>query len=182
MSMVLIDSKNNTAYLIAHSDTHGTFRSLIDIEDAEKVAVRTWSVWKGKSQNQVYFRTNVTQSNGKQKTLPLHRFITNAPADALVDHKNPDDTLDNRRSNLRLATRSENKQNSRSHRGSRSRFKGVSWCNDRSKWRTHIRVNGKLKSFGRYHSETEAAKAYDVAARELFGEFAYLNFPLQVAA
>jgi hypothetical protein len=58
-----------------------------------------------------------------------------------------------------------------------SRFKGVTWDKRANKWLAQIVVKGQGRSLGRYLDETEAAHAYDRAAREAWGEFARLNFP-----
>lgn len=90
-----------------------------------------------------------------------------------TDHKNQD-RLDNRRSNLRPATRSQNIGNSKIRQGS-SRFKGVCWDKLAKKWQARIWIEDKQKYLGRFTDEIEAAKAYNKAATEYFGEFAYLN-------
>jgi len=112
----------------------------------------------------------------KRKTIMMHRFILNAPRHLVVDHINHNG-LDNRKSNLRLCTRAENSRNRRSFNNKSSRYKGVSWDKQRKLFLAAIRCNGKYYNLGRFKSETAAAKAYDKKTRELFGEFAYLNFP-----
>lgn len=107
----------------------------------------------------------------------MHRFIMNAPNGMLVDHKKAEDILDNRKSNLRLATRAQNSMNSRSKKGSSSKFKGVSWNSLTKKWKLQIAFEGVNKHIGEFIDEVECAKLYDRKALELFGEFAYLNFP-----
>lgn len=84
--------------------------------------------------------------------------------------------LDNRRANLRAATRSQQGANRRDRRGA-SRFKGVSWSEERGRWQAHIRVNGKSIGLGRFDEEIEAARAYDKAALSAWGEYASLNLP-----
>jgi hypothetical protein len=80
-------------------------------------------------------------------------------------------------SNCRWANRTEQMRNTRKRRDAEtSKFKGVSWCSNVSKWRVQITVNKKNRHVGLYLDEEEAARAYDTAARELFGEFASTNF------
>lgn len=110
------------------------------------------------------------------KTVLLHRFLLNAPDGLLVDHINGD-PLDNRRSNLRLATDEQNAWNSRKKRGT-SRFKGVSLVRPTGRWSSMIRVDGATRFLGNYLTEEDAARAYDAVARERFGEFACVNFPI----
>jgi hypothetical protein len=113
----------------------------------------------------------------------LHNLIwermmgTPVPKGFLVDHMNGD-KLDNRRSNLRLATRGDNEANKRKRRGTTtSKYKGVTKINDgRQKcWRVSITVDTKQIKVGTFYSEDEAAKAYNKAALEQWGEFAHLN-------
>ncbi len=90
--------------------------------------------------------------------------------------------LDNRRSNLRIADMSQQgantrKQTSRNGNPLSSQFKGVHWREDAQKWRAYINWRGKRTYLGYFVQESDAAKAYDVKAAELFGEFARLNFP-----
>lgn len=92
-----------------------------------------------------------------------------------VDHINGD-TLDNRRSNLRLCTVSGNNHNRMKSKNNTSGYKGVSWLKQNQKWRAYIKVNSKDKHLGCYLDKEDAARAYDKAAKEYFGEFARLNF------
>ena len=103
------------------------------------------------------------------------KIMTRADPMDTIDHINnqPDD---NRFSNLREATHSQQCRNTTSREMSSSKFLGVSWQKDREKWRVRIRGNGKLKHIGLFTCEIEAARAYDAAAAEHYGEFANLNF------
>lgn len=89
--------------------------------------------------------------------------------DRLVDHKNRD-TADNRLSNLRLATHSENQQNLRRRKS--EGLKGASWCKRYLAWHACIALNRKRKHLGYFPTEEEAHEAYKRAAAEMFGEFA----------
>ncbi|HXF60743.1 MAG TPA: HNH endonuclease signature motif containing protein [Caldilineaceae bacterium] len=140
--------------------------ALVDEADYERVSRYTWTLDKN---------GYVVRKDGKRKLL-LHRFILDAPPGYDVDHINHD-RLDNRRANLRLATRSQNNANSGPRPGA-SRFKGVS--RHEGAWRAEICVNGKRRRLGRYRNEIAAAKAYDRAAWAAWGEFAYLNFPQEL--
>ncbi|SRR6266478_1769386 len=92
------------------------------------------------------------------------------------DHWNHD-TLDNRRENLRRATRVENCHNRRKQRNNTSGYIGVYWHQGASKWLAQIVENGKWIYIGIFADLVEAAHAYDQAAKKYHGEFAYLNFP-----
>lgn len=85
-------------------------------------------------------------------------------------------TLDNRRTNLRLCTKQQNAFNKLSRANSSSKYKGVYWNSTKNKWQCSIIHNGKIIYLGRFNCEKEAAKIYDVKAKELFGEFALFNF------
>lgn len=94
-----------------------------------------------------------------------------------VDHIDGD-RRNNRPCNLRDATRVENALN-RGALGGASTHCGVHWSRQNNKWQADIHVDGKRKYLGRFVSETEAAKAYDTAARKYHGDFAKLNLPAE---
>jgi HNH endonuclease/AP2 domain len=94
-----------------------------------------------------------------------------------VDHIDGN-KLNNQRSNLRPVTHQQNIFNAGRHRDSSSQYKGVSYDPIRGKWRAQIMVDGRGIFIGRFPEERFAAYAYDIAAGDLFGEFAHLNCPL----
>ena len=114
-------------------------------------------------------------ANDPTNKLWMHRLIADAPTDAVVDHKDGDGP-NNQRYNLRICTQQQNARNRRKIGGT-SRFKGVSQNKGRKNWRAQIRDNNRTIYLGSYSSEEEAAKAYDSAAKERFGEYAGVNFP-----
>jgi hypothetical protein len=150
--------------------------ALIDDEDWELISQYRWHAgWLGGA---FYAKSNVnytaTDGRRRQKTLMMHRLIMGGGDGSLqVDHRNGD-TLDNRRSNLRWATRSQQRQNSVTPRSSSVRFKGVTSRPD-GKWRARITVSGKVRHLGLFDTKQDAALAYNQKASELFGEFARLN-------
>lgn len=109
--------------------------------------------------------------------IPMHEAVLGRIEGLRIDHVQAEETLDNRRSNLRRATASQNAANRGIPKHNSSGYKGVSFHNQRQRWRAFIKVNWKQRSLGLYDDKETAARAYDKAAREAFGNFAHLNFP-----
>lgn len=110
-----------------------------------------------------------------KKLVLLHRYIMKYNGDDFIDHKN-NNPLDNRKENLRILNPQQNSQNKVSQKNSTSKYIGVSWNSRDKKWKTNIRIDGKLKYLGSFDDEIEAAKARDIATREHYGEFGNYNF------
>jgi hypothetical protein len=109
--------------------------------------------------------------------IALHRLIAGPADHELVDHVNGN-RLDNRTANLRIANSAQNGANrgpARLKSGKTSRFKGVSWSKTKQRWVVYVHHMGKTRYVGRFTDEPEAAKAYNEAAIEVWGEFARLN-------
>ena len=103
----------------------------------------------------------------------MHRVIMDAPDGVTVDHINGDG-LDNQRENLRFATQVQQNMNRPKHRG-KSRYKGVYPRHDGMKWVAQISINNKSRYLGSFGTQESAARAYNVVAFDLHGEFAFLN-------
>jgi hypothetical protein len=146
--------------------------ALVDAEDYEYLS--QWK-WRAKiEKNTVYAARDAYTANGKRSHIRMHRLIMSAPKGMEVDHRDGDG-LNNRRNNLRVCTKAQNLTNQRPQKGTSSRFKGV-YRNKRDRqWQAYIKVNGKRKHLGCFASEVEAAKAYNNAAIQFHGEFAWLN-------
>lgn len=106
----------------------------------------------------------------------LHRLIIGARPGEITDHINRD-KLDNRRSNLRIATRSGNGANSKNRSHNTTGYRGVSRDSWTGRYRATIRHNGRTVHGPRYDSAERAARWYDEHAKELHGVYAVLNFP-----
>lgn len=143
-------------------------RTCVELSDWLKVARYRWSALK--STNTFYAQGWV--DGGMQY---MHSFILGSRE--RHDHKDGNG-LNNLRSNLRLATSSQNGQNKRKQAGKfSSSFKGVSWSARKEMWESYTCQSLRKIFIGYFNNEVEAAKAYDEKAKELFGEFARLNFP-----
>ena len=147
----------------------------ISKSDFVKVGHFKWTANKNAS-GIWYAMRNESLPNGGRRALLLHRVLMDAPSGVLVDHIDGDG-LNNVRSNLRLCTPAQNAQNTKRQKNNKSGFKGVSLCKQTGRWKAVIMANRKFKVIGRYESPESAARAYDSYARELHGEFAFLNFP-----
>ena len=149
--------------------------ALVDDEDYEELNKYKWFVCKCGP----HFYASREGKMVNRKRFPMirmHREIMKPPEGLKVDHINMD-TLNNQRDNLRLCTHQQNLRNRKSCKGSTSRFKGVCWDKSRTKWMATIKVDvGQQKYLGRHDSEVVAARAYNNAAINLFGDFARLNF------
>lgn len=138
--------------------------ALVDDEDFKAVSQFKWCV-SGKSKHKY-----AVSAAGL-----LHRFVARPSADQDVDHVNGDG-LDNRRSNLRACSHSQNMMNQAKQRGKTSRFKGVHLS--ASGWKAWIHQGGMKVFLGSYDSEIAAAKSYDRAAKVFFGQFAKTNLSM----
>lgn len=139
----------------------------IDDQDWDTVKCIKWNVHiMKKGYKYVYTFQKV---NEKRKMVYLHRLLMNCGESLFVDHINGD-TLDNRRSNLRLSTNKQNQWNQKRVRGL-VQYKGVTFEN--GGYRSRIRINGKKKSLGRFKTAIEASNAYNKASLELYGSYSY---------
>lgn len=150
--------------------------ALVDDEDYERVSQLKWHV-SARPAGRWYAVRNIRLPNGKRRIQYLARFVMGLEYgdEHQVDHRDRENTLDNRRENLRV-TLTQNAQNIGIPKHNTSGFKGVTW--DSGKWTAQISVNNKRKYLGRFLSRELAAVAYDSAAIELHGGFAVTNASL----
>lgn len=138
--------------------------ALIDDIDSESV---TAFKWHSEPHGHTRYVVRRLKRDRRRTRIYLHRFLMTPGPGFVVDHINGNG-LDNRRANLRVCRQEENLRNRRQQT---SHYKGISW----TKGRFQVLVAGKY--IGRYATDIEAALAYDHAAKQMFGEFARLNFP-----
>ena len=142
--------------------------AIVDDIDYERVSALKWYVNQSGRDKTWYAITNTGR-------FRMHRFILCLTDPKIeVDHIDGDG-LNNTRNNLRIATRTQNLANQQKRENTSSKFKGVSLDRRRNKWQSNIRMNGKRKWLGQFNNELDAAKCYNVAAIEFFGDFAKLN-------
>jgi hypothetical protein len=150
--------------------------AIVDDMDFDGLSKFKWHVKVGRKT--IYAQRKAKMPNGKYKTILMHRQILGLDdPKILCDHQNRNG-LDNQRSNLRSCTTAENSRNQGLRKTNTSGYKGVTFDKRDKKFKAEIRVNGKLKNLGLYKCPAEAAKAYDAAAANLHGEYAFLNFQL----
>lgn len=139
------------------------------VDDADFDYLNQWKWYAQKDRNTFY----AVRRDGK-KRMKMHRVILGLDYDdkCVPDHIDLNG-LNNQRYNLRIATKGQNSVNRPPTKNSVSRYKGVSPMKKR--WQVHIVKDGVQTYLGLYKSETEAAIAYNEAAKKLHGEFAYLN-------
>lgn len=148
--------------------------ALIDISDAPLVEGYRWQAGCTTSSG-IWYAYFSQGANRGYRHLGMHTLLTGWK---MVDHINHDG-LDNRRRNLRPTTLQQNAFNQRPQVGRSSRYRGVQLTKGR--WRAVIKRDGVRKHLGYFGDELEAAAAYDEAAQELFGEYAYQNLAREPA-
>lgn len=147
------------------------YAALIDNEDYERVSRYKWCVSVTNRRTMRVYALRRKPGSGNPGQILLHREIMDAPDGIDVDHINGN-TLDCRKENMRLATRSQNLANNRRKIGI-SGFRGVTPANQKHGWTVLIRA----KYYGTFDTPEEAARRYDEIATGIWGEFARLNFP-----
>jgi len=184
---------DGTTYIFVETKSKyfpGKHTIIIDTEDWDKVKEYKWCIKGDARYTYPYAVTAIDHPDGgwyyytwqgkekrqrRRTTLRIHQIIMGeSPKGLVVDHINHNG-LDNRKDNLRFLSQQQNVYNSRSRKNSTSDYKGVSWSEERKRWRAQITSEGKHISIGRFTCEHEAALAYNKKAKELFGEYALLN-------
>ena len=177
--------QRNPVYIVGDVTTivtlkHG-YRIILDTLDYKRLTALLhkpyWQVYRTRV-NTFYARVAHELPDGTHRTDYLHRLILGVQAGVEVDHKDGDG-LNNRRENLRPATRLQNARN-RQQRNGRVLPKGVQKSHNSEHGYSATISN---KNLGSYSTAQHAAWAYDTAARQMWGEFSALNYPeIQMSA
>lgn len=161
--------EGNTAFVAL---TQG-YEAIIDAADAHLVAGVNWRARVERmadgSIRRVYAGRSV-ETEGRERAVAMHRLIAQTPDGFDTDHKNGNG-LDNRRKNLRSATKAQNQHNAATRKDSKSGIKGVSWHKTAAKWRATIRLNGKKHHLGLFSRKSDAAEAYAAASQKMHKEY-----------
>lgn len=143
--------------------------ALIDAADADLIVRHKWLI------SDAGYACRYTSNKGNTKMILMHREILQVTEGYVIDHRNRN-PLDNRRENLREATRRQNNRNRMSK--SKCGFRGVYKATRSERYFAQIRdIEGKNVYLGLFDSPEQAARAFDAAALKLHGDFAQLNFP-----
>lgn len=149
--------------------------ALVDDADYEWLNPWKWRAQRQRAGNFYAVRWS-PQKKGKRFLVTMSRQILGLGYGdkRQADHQNHN-TLNNCQSNLRICTRRENTMNKKLRSNTTSQFRGVYWNKQRNKWRASITTKRETKNLGSFDVEKDAARAYNKAAKQSFGEFALLN-------
>ena len=142
--------------------------TIVDDGDYDMLSEYIWYYLKpGYCQTHIYL-------NGKRTSITMHRFLLGTYKNKEIDHIDRD-KLNNRRDNLRIVTKSQNKINVERRRLGTSKYKGVNFHKVSGKWQARVQKDKKREYLGLFKSENEAAEAYNKEVFKLHGEYAVLN-------
>lgn len=158
--------------LIVPSKKYGDCSIYIDKEDLGMVLSFWWGIIKhhGVLYAQGWCRRH---DDGRRRGGRLHQFILGFP-NKIIDHKNHNG-LDNRKTNLRLATPSQSTANRRISKNKAVPFNGVSYIKKKNLYVVQLSKDNKIMNFGRFKNPLIAAAKYNEMALKYHGEFAVLN-------
>lgn len=144
-------------------------RFYFDLEDYDKIKDYCWCF-----KDDDYLTTNIIGNDGKKTSLMLHQLILPTQEGFMPDHIHGEQSRnDNRKSNLRVVTKSQNAMNQKIRSDNTSGVKGVYWSKKANKWAADIAKDGKRYYLGVFTSFDDAVKARKEAERKYFGEYSY---------
>ncbi len=142
------------------------------VDDADFDFLNQWK-WSATKNHKAFYAHRNDRLPHKRVQVKMHRVIMCAPPGQIIDHIDGDG-LNNQRSNLRFCTKAENNRN-QSPTGLTSKYRGVFFDKRDGVFRSSVRVDGKRKWLGSFLTDIGAARAYNAAAIQYYGEFARLN-------
>ena len=175
MTEQVIEVDGAVARIAVKSAAQGNHVILVDAADLETVRVHRWLI--SRSGRTVYAVANVRTPDLRRTQVKMHKLLTGWPE---TDHRNLNG-LDNRRENLRPASRSLNNANRPLQRNNTSGYKGVTWDRRENRWAVQLQHGGVNHHLGYYDDLVTAARSYDAEALARFGEFALCNFSERTA-
>lgn len=148
-------------------------KALVDDQDYEALMSSGYT-WYAMKREHTYYAYGYNKESKENRYALMHRLIMCPPKNLTVDHVDKNG-LNNTRANLRIASMSQQTQNTRLCKDSSTGYKGTSFVKKKGKYRAYITVKGHFKSLGYYEHSMDAAKAYNEAAKKYFGEYACPN-------
>lgn len=152
-------------------------QAIVDDEDYEELSKYKWHAGKNNKSGIWYAQRTIRLTSKKCIKIRMHRQLMDYPYKKEIDHINHNG-LDNRRSNLRICSHSQNMKNTCIRKNNSSGLMGVCWDKRSKKWMAYIRKDYKRITIGLFGDKDDAGHAVDKKALELFGEFAILNFSI----
>lgn len=153
-------------------------KAIVDDDDYEYLSQWKWSAQISRNKKTYYAKRYQRLPDGKYTNVKMHRILLGVvDRNIEIDHINGIG-FDNRRENLRLATKSQNRCNRRRRSYFSSKYKGVKWSKSKNKWEVNINVSGRRKYLGAFVSEEKAADIYKKAAVIYHGEFAQIELEI----
>lgn len=145
------------------------------VDDSDFDFLNQWN-WSGCKHRNTYYAHRVDTTGKDRIKIKMHRLLMGVSNPEIsIDHKDGDG-LNNQRGNLRIATNSQNSMNRRAvKKNTSSKFKGVYLHKKCNKWVAEVGSRNERKYLGLFTTEVEAAGAYNIEAKKLYGEFANLN-------
>lgn len=143
------------------------------VDDVDFVTLNKYK-WQAVSRKNTYYARRTVKIKGQKIDIYMHTIIVALPKEFWADHKDHNG-LNNCRDNLRVATKAQNSYNRSPYSNCWPPYKGVQLSANGKKYHARIRYKGLSTRLGTFDTALEAASIYNEKAKELFGDFAYLN-------